>query len=128
MNNRLLLYVAFSLVLFMIWQQWKIEQNPIVSSTIVNTQEYAASQDLPDAGYSIQNNSLEKNQEQRKNNLSNKKDEHVFLSNTDLKITIGTIGGTIKRTELLNYFETTEEDSRNINLFDYEDDYFLIFD
>ena len=37
MNNRLLLYVAFSLVLFMIWQQWKIEQNPIVNSTIVNT-------------------------------------------------------------------------------------------
>ncbi len=58
MNNRLLLYVAFSLVLFMIWQQWKIEQNPIVNSTIVNTQEDTASQDLPDAGYSIQNKSL----------------------------------------------------------------------
>ena len=45
MNNRLLLYVAFSLVLFMIWQQWKIEQNPIANSTIVNTQENIAAQD-----------------------------------------------------------------------------------
>ena len=125
MNNRFLLYVAFSLVLFMIYSEWNKAQNPIVNSTIVNTQEDTASQDLPDAGYSIQNNSLEKNQEQRKSNLLNKKDEHVFLSNTDLKITIGTIGGTIKRTELLNYFETTEEDSANINLFDYENDYYV---
>ena len=125
MNNRLLLYVAFSLVLFMIWQQWKIEQNPISNNTIVNTQENIASQDLPDEGYSDQNKSIENDQVQRKSKTPNRKDEHVFLSNTDLKITIGIIGGTVKRTELLNYFETTEENSKNINLFDYENDYYV---
>ena len=127
MNNRFLLYVAFSLVLFMIWQQWKIEQNPIAISAIENTQESTSAQDLPDEGYSSQNKSLENNQEQRKskNKTLNRKDEHVFISNADLKITIGTIGGTIKRSELLNYFETTEENSKNINLFDYENDYYV---
>jgi len=129
MNNRFLLYVAFSLVLFMIWQQWKIEQNPRANNTIVNTQENIASQDLPDdlpdEVYSTQNKSLESNQVQKKIKKSNRKDEHIFLSNTDLKITIGTTGGTIKRTELLNYFETTEENSKNINLFDYENDYYV---
>jgi YidC/Oxa1 family membrane protein insertase len=109
----------------MIWQQWKIEQNPIANSTIVNAQENIAAQDLPDEGYSSQNKSLENNQEQRKSKTSDIKDEHVFISNTDLKITIGTIGGTIKRSELLNYFETTEENSKNINLFDYENDYYV---
>ena len=73
MNNRFLLYVAFSLVLFMIWQQWKIEQNPIANNTIENTQENTqentSAQDLPDEGYSSQNRSLENNQEQRKSKI-----------------------------------------------------------
>ena len=35
MNNRFLLYIAFSLVLFMIWQQWQIEQSPASNNLVV---------------------------------------------------------------------------------------------
>ena len=50
MNNRFLLYVAFSLVLFMVWQQGKIEQNPLPSTTKIseaqnNAEEFVDMQD-----------------------------------------------------------------------------------
>ena len=32
MNNRFLLYAAYGLVIFMIWQQWTIENSPVRSS------------------------------------------------------------------------------------------------
>ena len=56
MNNRFLLYIAFSLVLFMIWQQWQIEQSPQQKNNISIEQNQSpdqhekplASGDLPD--------------------------------------------------------------------------------
>ena len=50
MNNRFLLYVAFSLVLFMVWQQWKIEQNPLPSTTKISEAQNNAEAfvDMPD--------------------------------------------------------------------------------
>ena len=50
MNNRFLLYVAFSLVLFMVWQQWKIEQNPLPSTSKISEAQNNAEAfvDMPD--------------------------------------------------------------------------------
>ena len=53
MNNRFLLYIAFTLVLFMIWQQWKIEQAPVVNNTNINNtnitnKEESTLQDFPE--------------------------------------------------------------------------------
>ena len=47
------------------------------------------------------------------------------MSNNEIEITVDTVGGTIKRSRLLNYFETTEENSTNINLLDYEREYYV---
>jgi hypothetical protein len=38
--------------------------------------------DLPDEVYSTQNKSLESNQAQKRIKTPNRKDEHIFLSNT----------------------------------------------
>ena len=50
MSNRFLLYIAFTLVLFMIWQQWKIEQNPPGQNqnTSVKEESLFEEQDLPE--------------------------------------------------------------------------------
>ena len=57
MNNRFLLYAAYGLVIFMIWQQWTIENSPVRSS--VQSEESISSElnetndaDIPEAGTS----------------------------------------------------------------------------
>ena len=44
---------------------------------------------------------------------------NTILKNSNIEITIDTAGGTIKRVRLLNYYETTKKDSKNINLLNY---------
>ena len=45
----------------------------------------------------------------------NKMGELLVISNKDVQVTIDTIGGTIRKVELLNYFKTTDENSENIH-------------
>ena len=63
MNNRFLLYVAFSLVLFMVWQQWKIEQNPLPTTSKIseaqNNPEIFV--DMPDEAIRDENTGTTKN-------------------------------------------------------------------
>ena len=128
MNNRFLLYVAFSLVLFMVWQQWKIEQNPLPTTSKIseaqNNPEIFV--DMPDEAIRDENTGTTKNtNEKLYSHESKKKGEIILLSNNAIEITIDTIGGTIKRSKLLNYFESTDENSLNINLLDYEKEYYV---
>ena len=51
--------------------------------------------------------------------------ELLVISNKDVQVTIDTIGGTIRKVELLNYFKTTDENSENISLLDYEKDFYI---
>ena len=117
MNNRFLLYVAFSLVLFMVWQQWKIEQNPLptaskISETQNNPETFV---DMPDEAIRDESSETTKNTKERLYLDENKKKgENILLSNNAIEITIDTVGGTIKRSKLLNYFESTDENSLNI--------------
>ena len=131
MNNRFLLYIAFTLVLFMIWQQWKIEQAPVVNNTNINNtnitnKEKSTLQDFPEEAIIDSNsgNSNNKNQELVEQ-VKVKTGEELTLSNNDLAITIDTAGGTIKKADLLNYFETTEPNSKNISLLDFDKDYYV---
>ena len=128
MNNRFLLYVAFSLVLFMVWQQWKIEQNPLPTTSKIseaqNNPEIFV--DMPDEAIRDENTGTTKNTNERLYaHESKKKGEIILLSNNVIEITIDTIGGTIKRSKLLNYFDSTDENSLNINLLDYEKEYYV---
>ena len=128
MNNRFLLYVAFSLVLFMVWQQWKIEQSPLPTTNKIseaqNNPEIFV--DMPDEAIRDENSGTTKNTNEKLYVQENKKKgEIILLSNNAIEITIDTIGGTIKRSKLLNYFESTDENSLNINLLDYEKEYYV---
>ena len=128
MNNRFLLYVAFSLVLFMVWQQWKIEQSPLPTTNKIseaqNNPEIFV--DMPDEAIRDENSRTTKNTNEKLYVQENKKKgEIILLSNNAIEITIDTIGGTIKRSKLLNYFESTDENSLNINLLDYEKEYYV---
>ena len=127
MSNRFLLYVAFSLVLFMIWQQWNIEQNPQfqTQSQIEKTKQFQQSEgDIPEEALLDKSKIKGPDQEEPVSNVKNK-DENLTIINSDVELTISTQGGTIKKSKLLNYFKTIEEDSENINLFDYEDEYYV---
>jgi len=127
MSNRFLLYVAFSLVLFMIWQQWNIEQNPQFQtpSQIEKTKQSQQSEgDIPEEALLDKSKIKSPDQEEPVSNVKNK-GENLTITNSDVELTISTQGGTIKKSKLLNYFKTTEEDSENINLFDYEDEYYV---
>ena len=120
MSNRFLLYVAFSLVLFMIWQQWNIEQNPQfqTQSQIEKTKQSQQSEgDIPEEALLDKSKIKSPDQEEPVSNVKNK-GENLTITNSDVELTISTQGGTIKKSKLLNYFKTTEEDSENINLFD----------
>ena len=57
MNSRFLLYMAFFLVLFMIWQQWQIEQNPRLADnqSLEISDDVSKPSDFPDQGVSSQN-------------------------------------------------------------------------
>ena len=128
MSNRFLLYIAFTLVVFMIWQQWKIEQNPLAQNQniIVEEENSFGEQDLPEEGTSEQNS-----QKARTNNISlpkkanNTVGENIIISNNDLQIVIDTLGGTIKEAKLLEYFESTDPNSESIKLLDYQKDFYI---
>ena len=126
MSNRFLLYIAFTLVLFMIWQQWKIEQNPPDQSTSVVEEIQSEEQDLPDVAITepSQNKTKDENIGTPKN-LKNIAGEEIALSNNELKIIVDTKGGTVKEAKLLKYFETTDLDSENIKLLDYQNDFYI---
>ena len=66
MSNSFLLYIAFTLVVFMIWQQWKIEQNPLAQNQniVVEEESLFGEQDLPEEGTSEQSS-----QKARTNNI-----------------------------------------------------------
>ena len=128
MSNRFLLYIAFTLVVFMIWQQWKIEQNPLAQNQniIVEEENSFGEQDLPEEGTSEQNS-----QKARTNNISlpkkanNTVGENIIISNNNLQIVIDTLGGTIKEAKLLEYFESTDPNSKSIKLLDYQKDFYI---
>ena len=127
MSNRLLLYVAFSLVLFMIWQQWNMEQSPQlqIKNQIKNTEQSQRIEgDIPEEALLQKSKINNSNQKETISNVKNK-GEHLTISNSDVELTISTLGGTIKKSRLLNYYKTTEKDSENVNLFDYEDEYYV---
>ena len=128
MSNRFLLYIAFTLVIFMIWQQWKIEQNPSAQNQniIVEEEDSFGEQDLPEEATSEQSS-----QKARINNISlpkkanNTVGENIIISNNDLQIVINTLGGTIKEAKLLEYFESTDPNSESIKLLDYQKDFYI---
>ena len=126
MSNRFLLYIAFTLVLFMIWQQWKIEQNPPDQSTSVVEEIQSEEQDLPDVAITEPSKNKTKDENiGTPKNLKNIAGEEIALSNNELKIIIDTKGGTVKEAKLLKYFETTDLDSENIKLLDYQNDFYI---
>lgn len=131
MNNRFLLYIAFSLVLFMIWQQWKIEQTPLDSVEIQAQKnkslgETNQSEDLPDhAEMDLNVKSGQAFNKETSHNKEIKNGKEVVLQNSDVEVTIDTIGATVKKVKLLKYFETTSPGSKNINLFDYKDEFYV---
>ena len=84
MNNRFLLYAAYGLVIFMIWQQWTIENSPVRSS--VQSEESISSElnetndaDIPEAGIS-------KAKKERKVSGNNAKKGQFFkISNSNIE-------------------------------------------
>ena len=110
----------------MIWQQWKIEQNPQDQSTSVVEEIQSEEKDLPDVAITepSQNKTKDENIGPSKN-LKNIAGEEIALSNNELKIIIDTKGGTVKEAKLLKYFETTDLDSENIKLLDYQNDFYI---
>ncbi len=128
MSNRFLLYIAFTLVLFMIWQQWKIEQNPPGQNqnTSVKEESLFEEQDLPEVAAAEPN--TKKTQDKNiglSKDLSNANGDEIVISNDDIEIIVDTLGGTIKEAKLLKYFETTDPDSKNIKLLDYQNDFYI---
>ena len=127
MNNRFLLYVAFSLVLFMIWQQWQIEQSPASNNLVVKKENNNfAPQDFPEeAPMDVKSNKLTEENKKTARQPKAEPSEQRLIRNKDLILTIDTVGGTIKKAELLNYYETTDPNSENISLLDVEKDYYV---
>ena len=128
MNSRFLLYMAFFLVLFMIWQQWQIEQNPRLadSQSLEISDDVSKPSDFPDQGVSNQNRKSSASKPQKTNKSKTiKTGENVVIANDDIEVTVDTVGGTIKKVKLLNYFNTTEKDSENISLLDHENDFYI---
>lgn len=116
MNNRFLLYAAYGLVVFMIWQQWTIENSPVRSSvqseeTIPSELNEANDADIPEAGIS-------KAKKERKVSGNNTKKGQFFkISNSNVELTVSSIGGDIVESKLLNFREKAEIGSNPISLF-----------
>ena len=126
MSNRFLLYIAFTLVLFMIWQQWKIEQMPINESIQATENASAINQDLPETASSSLNEQKQPNYKKNSaEDVKAKLGKQLIISNNELRIVVDTAGGTIKEAKLLKYFETTEPGSENIKLLDYQSDFYV---
>ena len=126
MSNRFLLYIAFTLVLFMIWQQWKIEQMPINESMQATENASIINQDLPETASSNLNEQKKPNYEKNSaRDVMPQLGQQLVISNDELRIVVDTAGGTIKEAKLLKYFETTEPGSENIKLLDYKSDFYV---
>ena len=126
MSNRFLLYIAFTLVLFMIWQQWKIEQMPINESMQATENASAINQDLPETASSSLNEQKQPNYKKNSaEDVKAKLGKQLIISNNELRIVVDTAGGTIKEAKLLKYFETTEPGSENIKLLEYQSDFYV---
>ena len=126
MSNRFLLYIAFTLVLFMIWQQWKIEQMPINESMQATENASIINQDLPETASSNLNEQKKPNYEKNSaRDVMPQLGQQLVISNDELRIVVDTAGGTIKEAKLLKYFETTEPGSENIKLLDYKSDFYI---
>ena len=116
MNNRFLLYAAYGLVVFMIWQQWTIENSPVRSTvqseeTIPSELNEANDADIPEAGIS-------KAKKERKVSSNNTKKGQFFkISNSNVELTVSSIGGDIVESKLLNFREKAEIGSNPISLF-----------
>lgn len=116
MNNRFLLYAAYGLVVFMIWQQWTIENSPVRSTvqseeTIPSELNETNDADIPEAGIS-------KAKKERKVSSNNKKKGQFFkISNSNVELTVSSIGGDIVESKLLNFREKAEIGSNPISLF-----------
>ena len=116
MNNRFLLYAAYGLVVFMIWQQWTIENSPVRSTvqseeTIPSELNETNDADIPEAGIS-------KAKKERKVSSNNKKKGQFFkISNSNVELTVSSIGGDIVESKLLNFREKAEIGSNPIRLF-----------
>ncbi len=132
MNSRFLLYIAFFLVTFMIWQQWKIEQNLQFQNFQNKQNAITDKQDMPDLAAQL-NQEKEKNfsaEEKSLEELRGAKNTDIRISNKDLEITIDVVGGTIKKTKLLNYFEKVSDKiandrNKHINLLNYNQNYYV---
>lgn len=116
MNNRFLLYAAYGLVVFMIWQQWTIENSPVRSTvqseeTMPSELTEANDADIPEAGIS-------KAKKERKVSSNNTKKGQFFkISNSNVELTVSSIGGDIVESKLLNFREKAEIGSNPISLF-----------
>ena len=116
MNNRFLLYAAYGLVVFMIWQQWTIENSPVRSTvqseeTIPSELNEANDADIPEAGIS-------KAKKERKVSSNNTKKGQFFkISNSNVELTVSSIGGDIVESKLLNFREKAEIGSNPVSLF-----------
>ena len=116
MNNRFLLYAAYGLVIFMIWQQWTIENSPVRSTvqseeTISSELNEANDADIPEAGIS-------KAKKERKVSGNNAKKGQFFkISNSSVELTVSSIGGDIVESRLLNFREKAEIGSNPVSLF-----------
>ncbi len=112
----------------MIWQQWQFEQNPsLVSKQSSETEENISKpSDFPEQGISDQD---KKSSTTKPNKINKSKviknGESLIISNDDIEVTVDSVGGTIKRVKLLNYFKTTQENSENISLLDHENDFYI---
>jgi YidC/Oxa1 family membrane protein insertase len=116
MNNRFLLYAAYGLVIFMIWQQWTIENSPVRST--VQSEETISSElnetndaDVPEAGIS------KAKKERKVSGNSAKKGQFFKISNSNIELTVSSIGGDIVESRLLNFREKAEIGSNPISLF-----------
>ena len=70
MNSRFLLYMAFFLVLFMIWQQWQIEQNPnmALNKNHDNAENTLSPDDFPEQGVISESKKSTINSEEKPDN------------------------------------------------------------
>ena len=127
MNNRFLLYIALSLVVFMIWNKWQIDQSSgFVDKNLSEHQdESLVTKDFPEEAYAEKKIKTKREKPKKIHKSSYNTNKNIILKNSNIEITIDTAGGTIKRVRLLNYYETTKKDSKNIDLLNYEEDYYV---
>jgi len=126
MSNRFLLYIAFTLVLFMIWQQWKIEQMPAAQNNSSAETAPIINQDLPEVATSnINSEKALAGERKTAKEIKIATGKEIVISNNELQIVVDSAGGTIKEAKLLKYFKTTDPNSANIKLLDSQADFYI---